>query len=352
MKNGVVIDTCAECQGAWLDRGELGRFTRNRAVAQDGADNLSWDSTHSERDCCNCGEKMLVGEFSDSGIQLDYCRHCEGLWFDAKELKKTLRFLQTSLPESEEPRDDRQPSHVPRDKRLSLIQKLADSLAAANSEAYRAVRDTPVIDPSEGCQGYIAARGRVSLGKDALTSPVSRTRCAAYHSVQIQKRRKWHMVKKRDVNTHDGWSTDYESHIATSVASDDWHYSTCIVDCGLVRIQVPLRNALMDVTPREQRSVGRATGTERLSSNQNVERVYLQDGESVFVYGTVQKTGIGFRLTATNEGPLIVTENSPQSYLEDYRSQLIRSIVKKLVMTTIIGAPIVAAIAFWWLTGD
>jgi len=36
---------------------------------------------------------MLVGELSDSGIPLDYCRHCEGLWFDGKELKKTLRFL-------------------------------------------------------------------------------------------------------------------------------------------------------------------------------------------------------------------------------------------------------------------
>jgi Zn-finger nucleic acid-binding protein len=90
LKNGVVIDSCPDCKGTWLDRGELSRFTRKKRHAQESADELTWDSTYSDRNCCRCGEQMFSGEFAESDIEVDYCRSCEGLWFDARELKKAI----------------------------------------------------------------------------------------------------------------------------------------------------------------------------------------------------------------------------------------------------------------------
>jgi Zn-finger nucleic acid-binding protein len=36
---------------------------------------------------------MHEGEFLDSDVFLDCCGDCDGLWFDASELKQTLRII-------------------------------------------------------------------------------------------------------------------------------------------------------------------------------------------------------------------------------------------------------------------
>jgi Zn-finger nucleic acid-binding protein len=93
LQNGLVIDSCPKCQGTWLDRGELFRLTRNKQEAREYVELLSWRSQTTERLCCRCESPMVVGAFASSETRLDYCSKCEGLWFDASELSKTIEFL-------------------------------------------------------------------------------------------------------------------------------------------------------------------------------------------------------------------------------------------------------------------
>jgi Zn-finger nucleic acid-binding protein len=87
------IDTCAECGGLFLDRGELNR------IAPTGGD-LEYSTLHGETfhhadcfppaDCPRCdGTTMVPVEFIvHTKIILDHCRSCEGFWLDGRELER------------------------------------------------------------------------------------------------------------------------------------------------------------------------------------------------------------------------------------------------------------------------
>ena len=95
LKNGLVVDVCPSCRGTWLDGGELFRLTESKGAAQQSIAVLSWDSTETNRTCPRCHSQMREGTVLDSNTQIDYCDDCDGLWFDATELKGTLQFLET-----------------------------------------------------------------------------------------------------------------------------------------------------------------------------------------------------------------------------------------------------------------
>ncbi|MBT4864242.1 MAG: zf-TFIIB domain-containing protein [Planctomycetaceae bacterium] len=102
LKNRLVIDNCQSCRGIWLDGGELQRLTKDPSAANRAIKVLLSDAVPTDRDCPRCHVSMVTVEFSDPAIDLDYCKDCCGLWFDAGELKKVVKLIQQkSVPQNQ-----------------------------------------------------------------------------------------------------------------------------------------------------------------------------------------------------------------------------------------------------------
>ena len=90
----VEIDHCLECQGIWLDAGELeillgDHDERERLLS---SFQLAPHASEKPHTCPICLKKMMkvwVGH-GDEKILIDECRKKDGLWFDSGELKQII----------------------------------------------------------------------------------------------------------------------------------------------------------------------------------------------------------------------------------------------------------------------
>ena len=90
----MVVDMCTECGGAYFDNGELSRLTRRQPEAFDKLEALVKEApTTVERvdgpslTCPGCAKPMARYEYAlASGIMLDRCGACYGVWVDGGEL--------------------------------------------------------------------------------------------------------------------------------------------------------------------------------------------------------------------------------------------------------------------------
>ena len=112
---GIKIETCPGCEGQWLDASELRHIVnvrerrfdedQRRAVATAASiDPVQVD--HEDRDlrCPKCGGQTDVLNYGgDSGIMIDKCTGCGGIWLDAGELERiqiVVEGWQDGLPET------------------------------------------------------------------------------------------------------------------------------------------------------------------------------------------------------------------------------------------------------------
>lgn len=97
---GIRVDTCSRCLGEWLDAGELKsiidnwerRFTPAEVQQLDAIDRADFtlDEEHVERSCPRCPSVNMerFNYAATSGIALDKCPTCAGIWFDDRELER------------------------------------------------------------------------------------------------------------------------------------------------------------------------------------------------------------------------------------------------------------------------
>ncbi len=82
------LDVCPTCQGAWFDRGEITKASKDAEVERLILEYAGGASTLS---CPRDGRVMArrpVGEAS-----LDVCLGCKGVWMDAGEMETAVRTL-------------------------------------------------------------------------------------------------------------------------------------------------------------------------------------------------------------------------------------------------------------------
>lgn len=104
---GVEIETCPGCQGEWLDAGELLKivkavekvFTPEEIAALDAINRNIFsiiDTGPDELHCPHCtGEALRKFNYASStGILLDKCRRCKGIWLDKDELEKVQALVE------------------------------------------------------------------------------------------------------------------------------------------------------------------------------------------------------------------------------------------------------------------
>jgi Zn-finger nucleic acid-binding protein len=99
--HGIQVDGCEPCGGLWLDHGELGALARLPSIAiteitlrisqtGGGARPLRSGAVY----CPSCHRPMQEHPFAaPSGVQVDTCDGCRGLWLDAGELETIRAFL-------------------------------------------------------------------------------------------------------------------------------------------------------------------------------------------------------------------------------------------------------------------
>jgi len=101
--DGVEIDECPSCKGIWFDADEL------RRVKDEEDKDLNWMDfdlwKHADRfrvntkpvNCPNCSTGLVTIDYDETGVEIDHCTHCRGVWLDAGELEKIIGSLSEEL---------------------------------------------------------------------------------------------------------------------------------------------------------------------------------------------------------------------------------------------------------------
>jgi Zn-finger nucleic acid-binding protein len=97
---GVQIDECAACKGIWFERDEL------RQAKDAGDPDLGWMDFQIWKDedqfevsqgtlsCPTCDRPMAAVKYGDTGVEVDYCTQCQGVWLDGSEFEGIVDALQ------------------------------------------------------------------------------------------------------------------------------------------------------------------------------------------------------------------------------------------------------------------
>ena len=104
---GVRVEACGRCNGHWLGRPQLKEIVDTREKTW-GRDELAarrrpqlqgvpLDRLREALPCPACGQAMETFDYAgDSGILLDRCRGCGGIWLDGGELEKVQMAVEAS----------------------------------------------------------------------------------------------------------------------------------------------------------------------------------------------------------------------------------------------------------------
>ena len=99
--NGVQVDYCPTCLGAWFEQDEL-RWAKDEKDKQ-----LNWLDVDLWRDksrfkiskirkvCPLCRMPLYEVNYDNSKIKVDLCNSCKGIWLDRGEFKQIMIYLKT-----------------------------------------------------------------------------------------------------------------------------------------------------------------------------------------------------------------------------------------------------------------
>ncbi|MBI5594947.1 MAG: zf-TFIIB domain-containing protein [Elusimicrobia bacterium] len=108
-RQGLSVDHCAACGGAWLDIGEVYAFTRDPNAAKAALKAAYGRPMPSTRSCPRCARNMSAVRLESSAIIVEACPGCGGNWFDKGEMAKFV----ASLTPPAAPVPDKAPSKAP-----------------------------------------------------------------------------------------------------------------------------------------------------------------------------------------------------------------------------------------------
>ena len=87
---GVTVDACGSCGGRWFDARELRRVAQDKEL-EALAKRIPTVRTPSAFRCPRCGHECLEGHVRE--VAVDHCLNCDGIWLDAGELEEARRLL-------------------------------------------------------------------------------------------------------------------------------------------------------------------------------------------------------------------------------------------------------------------
>lgn len=89
---GVELDRCPDCQGLWFDGGELEEILGTSATAD--MSELPAEAQTAARICPRCGTELYKFQYPSTRVTVDMCAECNGMWLDRGELMQLANSLQ------------------------------------------------------------------------------------------------------------------------------------------------------------------------------------------------------------------------------------------------------------------
>ena len=95
----VEIDECAKCKGIWFDEDELRQAKDETDPDINWMDFDIWQHKDKFRvaakpaKCPKCDVNMAAVDYDNTGVEIDVCRVCKGVWLDAGEFEKIIEKL-------------------------------------------------------------------------------------------------------------------------------------------------------------------------------------------------------------------------------------------------------------------
>jgi Zn-finger nucleic acid-binding protein len=83
--HGVDLDLCPECNGIWLDHGELKEILQRRISERANPRDMA-AANACDRTCPECKRHLFVRHFA--GCEIDQCINCAGIFLDGGELEQ------------------------------------------------------------------------------------------------------------------------------------------------------------------------------------------------------------------------------------------------------------------------
>ncbi|OGE74441.1 MAG: hypothetical protein A3I07_00800 [Candidatus Doudnabacteria bacterium RIFCSPLOWO2_02_FULL_42_9] len=100
----VKVDRCSECEGLWFNHDEL----RQAKDVQDEyakwfdvdlwKDEKDFKSTSSTKLCPIDNVPLYEIDYGNSGVKIDACKTCQGIWLDKDEFKHLIDYIKKSYP--------------------------------------------------------------------------------------------------------------------------------------------------------------------------------------------------------------------------------------------------------------
>lgn len=152
--DGVEIDECRSCQGIWLDAERLRLLKDKSDPDLQWMDFELWD--HADRFriaekpvlCPTCAIPLVAIDYGDTGVTIDYCTGCRGVWLDADELGRIIDHLSEDLL-SKETSDYLRPSLEEARELItgpeSFISEWKDFATVLRMLQYRLLSDNPKL---------------------------------------------------------------------------------------------------------------------------------------------------------------------------------------------------------------
>ena len=106
----VPVHECPECHGVWFERGELTQAADRTAPDLAWMDFELWKDqelfnvAESALKCPADGQGLAAIHYGDTGVVVDHCVKCGGVWLDAGEFEHIIHALQdeaAAMPSSE-----------------------------------------------------------------------------------------------------------------------------------------------------------------------------------------------------------------------------------------------------------
>lgn len=124
---GITVHFDPQSGGYWFEKGELQSLAEHHHPYLQNMQVGSYLTTHQGRSCPQDNEALLEFEFDEhSGIKLDICPACRGIWLDGGELEGIISYLEQVDFTAEIP-DHKHDDHVKLSSRLLLfLYKIAE----------------------------------------------------------------------------------------------------------------------------------------------------------------------------------------------------------------------------------
>jgi len=90
---GIEVDRCPQCQGMWLDYGELDQLEDEVFKDDELKGTLVYGAFKSELACPRCGRPMTGFRYRANNLELDMCDEGHGTWLDGGEEKRVLELM-------------------------------------------------------------------------------------------------------------------------------------------------------------------------------------------------------------------------------------------------------------------